>query len=52
MCSKQEAVTLQEKVRDFHDTVNSLQALRCTDLQVQGVLLGLEKKRTADGCKI
>ena len=48
----QEAVTLQETVRDFDDTVSSLEALRCTDLQMQGVMLGLEGKRTADGCKI
>ena len=48
----QEAVTLQETVRDFDDTVSSLEALRCTDLKMQAVLLGLEENRTADGCKI
>ena len=29
---------------DLLDTVNSLEALRCTDLEMQGVLLGLERK--------
>ena len=47
-----QAVKLQETVRNFHDTVSSLEPLRCTDLKMQGVLLGLEKKRTADGCNV
>ena len=37
---------------DSPDTVSSLEALRCTDLQMHGVLLGLEEKGTADKCKI
>ena len=30
---------------DVPDTVSSLEALRCTDLQMHGVLLGLEEKK-------
>ena len=37
---------------DLLHTVSSLEALRCTDLQMHGVLLGLEEKGTAEGCKI
>ena len=36
---------------DLLDTVSSLEALRCTDLQMHGVFLGLEEMGTADGCK-
>ena len=36
---------------DLLDTVSSLEALRCTDLQMQGELLGLEEMGTADKCK-